>query len=138
MRGMGRRKILTDRLLECIESNWANTAFLHARDAVKGRFFTFKRAKILLILPSPPSTQCILTNEVASTLTVVGRAIQPRPFVIFEYYCFFDHGSVVTSGVHHENHFRFMNRKNVFFPKRKEKMDATANTRCLRSEKKGK
>ena len=76
------------------------------------------------------------TNDVASALTVVGRTIQPRPFVVFEYYCFFDHGSVVTSGVHHENHFRFMNRKNVFFPKRKEKMDATTNTRCLRLEKK--
>ena len=78
------------------------------------------------------------TNDGASALTVVGRTIQPRPFVVFEYYCFFDHGSVVTSGVHHENHFRFMNRKNVFFPKRKEKMDATTNTRCLRLEKKSK
>ena len=138
MGGMGRRKISTDRLLECMESHWANTAFLHARDAVKGRFL------IENIAHSAIASEYIMhpvqphTNEVAPALTVVGRTIQPRPFVIFEYYCFFDHGSVVTSGVHHENHFRFMNRKNVFFPKRKEKMDATANTRCLRSEKKGK
>ena len=66
------------------------------------------------------------------------RAFELGSFVVHEYYGLFDHGAIVTLGVDDENHFWFMNRQNVFLPKREEKMDATTHAGSLKTRKKEK